>query len=914
MHADRPANAGYFRYWGKAHPIPGSDAAWHPLVYHSLDVAAVGVALLERDDRLRRRLTHIARLDDAAVLRWAFLSLALHDVGKFAPFFQSKAHDIFAKQFGPEAWSGTETRHDFDGLVLWHRHAKKDTSLQRAFSKTATGPHPLTRVSAWISAAICHHGRPVNSNDIDDLALKARYRSEHLSDIDAYLGGVLKLAAGIGLAPESELPDQSISSWLVSGISVMSDWIGSNQHWFMYQKVGPDLSEYWALARSRADVAIHNAGVVPARAAVSLSLADFLPRRKPPPSPSPLQHEAATLPLAEGPQLFILEDQTGSGKTEAALILAGRMIGAGLADGAVIALPTMATANAMYERCEALYRIPFAPDDEPSIVLAHSRRDLVLKQPDLGGRASEPDYEANAKMETASAACARWLADDRRKSALADFGVATVDQAVMAVLPSRFQSLRLAGLARKALIIDEVHAYDAYLGTLIRGLLHFHAALGGSAILLSATLPASQREEYVASFNRGLQQKPVPVCGFDDHYPSVTHSHQKRSYAVPVSPRPALERKLHFEFLATPADAAELALREARAGRAVAWVRNSVADAMEAYFSLRGRWDKTSLFHARFAMCDRLDRERDVLRWFGVYSTIGEREGRILIATQVIEQSLDLDFDAMVSDLAPIDLLIQRAGRLWRHARPGRDGDPVLHLVSPDPAKDVDAHWYARMFKRGARVYGACPGHAKLWLTAVELKQRGALCLPRDTRSVIEAVYGTESASAIPELLERRDSEAEAHRYSRRAIADTSRLKLEAGYIGSAGLWQSDTVIPTRLGEPQSQLRLARWQDGVLRPWDERGSDWRAWRMSEVMVMQYYVTSVPQQRDKSLAKSMAETRTGWPERDRDSLLVALLPKDQDGSIWRGQATNADGRLVELEYSLEFGLAIRMIAS
>ena len=616
--------------------------------------------------------------------------------------------------------------------------------------------------------------------------------------------------------------------------------------------------------------------------------------------PSPLQAAVAGIDLGAGPQLFIAEDQTGAGKTEAALMLAGRLMAAGRAEGLFVALPTMATANAMYARCERLYRGLFAAAETPSIVLAHSRSRMVRERLAMEGR-KEADYDPG--IETASAACARWLADDRRKSALADCGIGTVDQAVLAVMPSKFQSLRLAGLARKVLILDEVHAHDAYLRKLVCGLLKFQAALGGSAILLSATLPATQRRAYMQAFAEGLDADIETATEGDEPYPLLTRFAGDGGRTVAVQAVIALKRRLETVFVPNAGAAPALVAAAARAGKAVCWIRNTVADAMEAYEAVRPGFPQAILFHARFAMGDRLDKEVEVQALFGKRSTPEMRAGRVLIATQVAEQSLDLDFDVMISDLAPIDALIQRAGRLWRHVRAEREGNPILYVVSDMPGEGPDSNWYARQYRRAAKVY---PDHARLWLTARELARRGAIDLPQDARAVIEAVYGPDVE--IPEGLEGRHFEAEGGSMATSRLAAFNTLKLEDGYAGEVGLWESDLLVPTRLGEKQSLLRLGRWRDGILSPWCQTEPDpWQAWRLSEVTILQRHVAAVPEPSERRLADAIAAVKQSWPERYDDSLLIPMT-KVGEGE-WTALVLMASNALASLFYNEESGLRI-----
>jgi CRISPR-associated endonuclease/helicase Cas3 len=606
--------------------------------------------------------------------------------------------------------------------------------------------------------------------------------------------------------------------------------------------------------------------------------------------------------FSEGPQLIVVEDQTGAGKTEAALMLAGRLMAEGRADGVFVALPTMATANAMYLRCRKLYSALFSAGAEPSIVLAHSQRDIVLHGLGLSGRFAEGRYDS--ETEYAGQACARWLGDDRRKAALADCGIGTVDQCVLAVLPSRFQSLRLLGLARKVLIFDEVHAHDAYLRQLVCGLLGFHAAMGGSAILLSATLPASQRHQYAKAFAEGAGLQMSEASLPHDPYPMISLPLAKGSPRRAVAPRADLVRNLDVVLLHDVGAAVDAVRAAAGAGQAVAWIRNSVADAMEAHTLLRGQVATILLFHARFAMGDRLDREREVLSRFG--KEAGEaRRGAVLIATQVAEQSLDLDFDVMVSDLAPMDALLQRAGRLWRHARTGRTGSPVLHVLSPDPSAVVTTSWYKAMFRRGARVY---PDHAGLWLTARELQRRGCLQLPQDARALIEAVYGEVAGEEIPEALASSRSRAEGEAVAATQTGEYALLPLKEGYPAAVRKWENDMRVATRLGEQVSLIRLARWDGRGLRPWCG-GEGWLAWRLSEVSVMRYRVAAVPTPGDPTLAASVDQVRGTWPEYAQDTLLLPLMPAGDGSGRWIGRAIGSEGRSVNLFYDTDCGLQI-----
>ena len=458
--------------------------------------------------------------------------------------------------------------------------------------------------------------------------------------------------------------------------------------------------------------------------------------------------------LAIGPQLIVIEEVTGGGKTEAALTLAARLLVAREADGIYLALPTMATADAMHSRVERVYQRFFADGTSASLVLAHSMAAFSLGLE----RTNTTDAGYGLKEhDSASSHCTAWLADSRKKALLAHVGVGTIDQALLGILPARHQSLRLWGLLGKVLIADEVHACDAYVMDLLKTLLKFHAAFGGSAILLSATLPQSQRAGLVAAFMEGAGFAAPAVT--EMAYPLVTHISTQEMSEVPIAARPVSQRTVRVESLPDVGTALERLRAALHRGLCACWVRNTIADALEAYTL----WVKeigaenVLLYHARFALTDRLHIGAAVLKRFGKDSKAAARNGRLVIATQVVEQSLDVDFDYMVTDLAPIDLVIQRAGRLKRHARDvqgnpiqGGDmrGEAVLGVLMPGADRQASGGWYKAFLPRAAYVYSH---HGQLWLTARWLQTHGAFAMPDHAREMIEFVYGDDAGERIPE-------------------------------------------------------------------------------------------------------------------------------------------------------------------
>lgn len=903
-------------YWGKAHPANETCPRFHPLAYHCLDVAAAGEALLAARPQLLEPLTRATGLPEETARRWLLFLLAVHDVGKFADCFQTKSEEHWRHR---DKWAPGALRSDLGhgrfGLKLWDTWSDPDDDVMTPLFG-AGGVHATDTFGIWMRAVAGHHGRPVEHIDGD---LRERICSEALADARAYaLACALLFQPAV---PEGvpKLRGDSFrkTSWLVAGLAMVSDWIGSNQTWFPYRRPDSDLSAYWEQTRGQARQALAEAGLSAARISTSYTLANALPRVENLEA-TPLQKWAAEEASINGQSLVVIEDMTGAGKTEAGLLVAHRLMQAGAAEGLYWALPTMATADALYTRLATGYGALFENASTTSLALAHGAREFnEIFQKSIRLEASTPpdtaaygDAGDDADV-TASAACARWIADDRRKTFLADVGVGTVDQALLGVLPSKHQAMRLAGLARRVLVIDEAHAFDPYMTALTEGLLRFHAALGGSAVIMSATLTKAARAKFAKAFADGAGwREPRPES---TAFPLTTVLNAGGLVEHPIAPSRGTRRDLKAERLNDGAAAIEVIAQAHARGQGAVWIRNTVQDAMDAYAAVRERLPDADvdLFHAHFALGDRLDIERRVLASFGKEST-GDQRRRIVIATQVVEQSLDCDWDVMISDLAPADLLIQRAGRLHRHDHRGERPEPVLYVVGPDPAPDADPNWYKSAFPRAQYVY---QHHGQLWLTIRALLDAGGLKLMTATpRDLIERVH--ESASAeIPIGLQAVSSRAEGADMGERGIAGLNLLRLKDGYVPQAGAWESDTRTPTRLGDPQRVLRLAKWDGTRLIPWapvDAPGGEKetrRAWRLSEVSVLASRVAEITYA-DAALHRAVEAEIASWPEAYDPPLLVPLVKR---GGILEAHATDGKTRPIRVEYDPLIGLKLSTFA-
>lgn len=916
-----------YRYWGKAQPKDGATQRYHLLVYHSLDVAAVGKGLLQRHPMLLAKLSAGLQVSTHWLEKALPFLLAMHDIGKFAETFQALQELLSRELLGREQTRFDGGRHDSLGYLLWNEVLGPELLAEGWFdigSERREQRQWRQVFEALVQPMVGHHGQPPKTQTKANtpLLLDNFFAEQDIAAAREFFHEASELLLGqtseeaCTLDPKDLRANCRTWSWWLAGFAVLCDWIGSNQDHFSYQTERMDLAEYWtSFALPRAGDALLAAGVLPTPSAAAKPITALFPHIR---KPTPLQASVAQTPLFDGPQLFILEDVTGAGKTEAAMMLVHRLMSAGLAEGTYIALPTMATANAMYDRMADGYHGLFASGTRPSLILAHGARELMerFRQSVLPAGASDLSYDA----DSATAQCSAWLADQRKKALLANVGVGTIDQALLGVLFSRHQSLRLLGLLGKVLVVDEVHACDAYVIALLRKLLVFHAASGGSAVLLTATLPLDTRDSLVAAFATGANL-PRPQLASAE-YPLLTHVGAGQVIEEHVTTRPEVRREVAIDWLAEPDAVLRRVSKAAAAGQCVCWIRNTVADALEARDALADIVPAQSLhlFHARYAMGDRLDIEDRVLKLFGKESRAEVRAGQILIATQVVEQSLDLDFDVMISDLAPIDLLIQRAGRLHRHRRDA-SGNPVspqesaadgrggarLAIHGPEPVMIADEDWFKDFFPRGAYVY---PDHARLWLGARLLHEKGGFRMPEDARRMIEGVYAEDATDSAPTALQGSHFAAGATAMVDASLAHQNSLDLHRGYVTPALDWWDDTVTPTRLGEPTSTVRLAQWHGGRVLPWAKPGRF--AWQRSEVSMRQSLVASEASHPEIG-SGAIDALKESMPDEGKWSLLV-VLAQEQGSDVWHGAALDGRGRPVTLEYSHVTGLSVRAAES
>ncbi len=539
---------------------------------------------------------------------------------------------------------------------------------------------------------------------------------------------------------------------LLAGITSFADWIGSNEVWFPFgtPEDCEDLEAWFSKRRSQAEKALDAIGwgfrtpLAPESKSFD-QVFEFSPR--------PLQRAVAdALHDVKSPSIFLVEAPMGEGKTEAAFFAHLELQRRFGHRGLYVALPTKATGNAMFKRT-----LKF---------LSRQGSDRKLDLQLLHGAALLSDTFQNLRIsgiydpETGGEIRAGEWFTNKKRALLSEYGVGTVDQALLPILPVRHHFVRLWGLANRVVVFDEIHAYDAYTGTLLVHLLRWLLALGSSVILLSATLPPEIRRklaDVVGSADLEKEQ-PYPRLSIFSPGQEVIQKHFESD--------PARRRTLRLQGIQHDLTAIHVGLAErlSEGGMGLALV-NTVQRAQELYrFFPEGEplerdgqrvgkrlpdGTEVYLFHARYPADRRQKREDHALETFGEGE---ERLGRkILIATQVAEQSLDLDFDVIATDLAPIDLILQRAGRMWRHARNSRPvSEPVLliaGLAGDEPPAFGKPLWWNKVYSEDILL--------RTWCL---LRSKQELTVPDEIDTLVQAVY--EDGVAIPEFLQERMSKA----------------------------------------------------------------------------------------------------------------------------------------------------------
>lgn len=848
------------KYWGKARPSKEDGAPFHLFICHSLDVVAVAEQWLNSSSVICRSLgaMQVSRLMRA----WIRFFVGLHDIGKLDLRFQGKAPHVLEVLAPDRAahlrkFSRGSDFARYDHGAMGYRWALAELASYINPSGDELPPEQEDIWSLWLAAVTGHHGFLPRIKDppTAGTAIPPHLRQ---ADREARLAWVRMLEA-VCLAPEGlslkDVPPQPPP--LLAGFCSVADWLGSNTDLFPYVSALTAPEDYLLSRADRASSVLRWAGLIgrPARCG---GMAEVYPERR------PRQVQSLVDKLPRVPGLTLIEAPTGSGKTEAAVAYAAHLLAVGCAESVLFALPTQATANAMLDRLVPVARRLF-PGSDVNVVVAHGRSRYHPTFDSLRSAVRRVTVQADAE---ALVQCADWLAQSRKRAFLGQIGVCTIDQVLLSVLPVRHAFVRSLGIGRSVLIVDEVHAYDTYMYGLLEEVLRRQKAAGGSAMLLSATLPHVQRARLVRAWDLTEQLDEWAP------YPLVTHvgaDGEVQFFRPDERHRPrfrSVHVELHTEPEGYPGDTlCKQIVLAARSGARVAVICNLVDQAQRLARQLRNTASDVpvDLFHARYRFCDRLARELQVLEWYGSHAE--SRGGRVLVATQVVEQSLDLDFDWMITQLCPVDLLFQRIGRLHRHERsrpPGFENPSVSVIVPEEP--DFGGHKY---------IYG---NTRVLWRTWQLLKSVAQIGFPAAYRDWIERVYAQDDWHKEPmEILEAWDK---WNAKQQAALEDARQLA-----IGDVTAYDDDDRIQVYTRDGEMNLTVLPLEGGSLLDGRDLATV-EEWERGEV-VNQH---SVP-------------VPAGWkrflsPAEDG----ICYLSMERADGGWRAELGD-----VRLQYSQEYGL-------
>nr|WP_281364340.1 CRISPR-associated helicase Cas3' [Microcella alkalica] len=762
---------------------------------HMADSAAVAGLLWDEwlPRGVIRRLS--ADLHDEAQARRRLVWLAAsHDLGKATAAFQMQVPELCEGMRG--------AGFDFHAFASERALLPHSLASMHLLGRWLEECHGWNREVARSYAVVpgSHHGVTPTNGELLGVPWRPtligeaptwRLAQDGLAGFAAALAGV----TSADFADWSRKPLGLDAQILITATVIVADWLASDSERFRYDDHRDSLDR---AADAWQDVMLTPAWhpLAPPQDAATLYAERFdLPAGA---TPRPVQLAAVEVAWAvDRPGLMIIEAPMGEGKTEAALAAAEIFAERSGAGGCFVALPTMATSDAMFSRVRAWIDHLPAQGDARSLFLAHSKASLnkeftELRRDSRLGAIGDDAYEPrrNRSMPSEVVIAHQWLSG-RKKGPLSNFVVGTIDQILFAALRTRHLMLRHLALVGKVVIIDEVHAVDVYMSTYLERVLHWLGAYGVPTVLLSATLPSAQRKALLEAYRGGTSaaervrekaaslprvqeadgsslaallkasQSPSSVQPVEDSasplelagYPLITATRDPDPlvHAVPASGRAT---NVTLERLADDDASLLVLLRERLAdGGCAVVIRNTVGRAQETMRLLENELDlevDLRLMHSRFVAADRARNDEWLRTHFGppgLPEQFGERRPHraVIVATQVVEQSLDIDFDLMVTDLAPTDLLLQRIGRLHRHPRshrPAAVAEPRCLITGVE-------NWATappELEKRSAFVYG----DYTLLRSLVALDSHLAgqpIALPSDIPRLVEAAFEKRAAT-----------------------------------------------------------------------------------------------------------------------------------------------------------------------
>lgn len=780
---------GILKFWAKTSKDSNQSNAFHPLICHLIDVAVVTKKIWDEvlPAATKNRIAKdFGETDVEKVgLLIAFIA-GLHDLGKCSPPFQLRGHNEKGRQTEKllELYKDTDFWQDFPERAIDAPHGYVTAvELPKILEKKQFNHKIARQISILIGG---HHGVFPSQTKLNNLTTERFIGDSNWQKARRELTESLAQLLNVKPIEQSEnLKLDNGTIMIIAGLVSVADWIGSDTQFFKC-KISDftsdfelNLADYLENAEKYAETALNELGWLNwTEYKVEKNFDELFPELKKYPKRE-LQTQAIEISKELTKQgIVVVESPMGEGKTEAAMYLADWFNSKLNQRGIYFALPTQATSNQMFGRVEKFLENRFE-NGKINLQLQHGHSSLSSEFDTL----KENFHNIQGVYEECSGSdcvphvvAAEWFTY-RKRGLLAPFGVGTIDQALMAVLQTKHIFVRLFGLAHKTIIIDEVHAYDAYMSTLLERLLEWLAALGSPVILLSATLPIERRNKLIEAYQKGLGVGTSDIQ--TAAYPRIsyaTDSTLKVKHIKSSAKKQTLQLEKNDEILVSDSETLNKIdenfvknLKEKlKEGGCVAIICNTVKRSQSIYEALSkdvffqgideiDGLPKLNLLHSRFRFCDRDDIEKNVRIRFGKpgdkikVKKDGEDDEievkrphcAVLVATQIIEQSLDIDFDLMISDLAPIDLLLQRAGRLHRHerTRPLTLEVPKLWVIE-QKVNDLGLPNFENSIVYDKHIL------LRTWLCLQDSKP---IEIPKDVENLIEQVYNFEK---MPENLD----------------------------------------------------------------------------------------------------------------------------------------------------------------
>lgn len=689
---------------------------------------------------------------------------ALHDIGKISPGFQAKCRKWLSE-------------HNLDETAIRQRWFSRENAEQDHAKISQAFIYQLLKPAGthgWSVSAGVHHGR-IFGRRVPPYPVVSECESW---EGDARRTLCKELINIFGNLPEHPPRKDDADLWCVAGLIAIADWIGSNEAFFPVAH-GLSIEE----SREAATKALRKLGWNRGRmrkAAFGALFNAF--------TPNPLQQVVHDHSF--GQSLIVVEGPMGCGKTEAALWAAHRLNVSGENAGLYFALPTQVTSNRVHRRVAKF--LVGSLEESSHLRLAHGSSWLEDDHTVLLHPATTGDWEDEEHVREGRS----WFASSKH-ALLAPYGVGTIDQALQGVVAVKHFFVRRFGLAGKVVILDEIHSYDVYTSALIIRLIQELLELNCTVIVLSATLTLARRKELIKAAGGDLDTVRAT------EYPLISVVRPGQAVEeVPVTGGISRTVKVKTAAL-SPQEIIGECIARAEAGQHVLYLRNTVVEAQATCLAMisavREDRAEVGLLHSRFPFFRRQELEEYWLERLG-RERASDGKGSILIATQVVEQSVDLDLDFIVTDLAPTDMLLQRMGRLWRHERPNRlVAEPEFWINTPDLPSMANARELRTALGKSGLVYAPYI----LLRTAAVFNTRTAVSLPDEIRDLLEATYAEQIAEEEgPGWRELRDQlEREREVQIRQACSATK-------VFGQQSQEDAEGLLTRRAGAPMKDVVL----------------------------------------------------------------------------------------------------------